>query len=347
MLLHIYPHVPPRYNILLAKCAETGAWETAVTAYQSMDERGSGRKDGKLNGKGAVKSGGKLNGTTSLFQMDPIIYHHLLRAAKNARPPQPRAAMLVLQEMRSRGEEPSATHYNLVLSACARAAEIAATTSVLTPLGSPSVRHEINMRRVTPRRDEEVAMPSDTGNFGGGSDDGNRRDRMDTVEGDSVAVEQPLMLSTANREAAGAVDNQENATSRPRRTAGCKSEARSHGPLSGNGNGTVLVCRHPETAGGSWRLAAEVVVDMHRRGVTPTEVTYKTLVESCRCAGAANSCAGGEKSSGGGGGDSAPADIFAALRDIGVPTRFCYDAGLENALRGGRCYPAYVTEMKR
>lgn len=332
---------------MLAKCAEAGAWATAVAAYQSMDERGSRRNGGKRNGNCLVKFDGKLNGTPSWFQVDSIIYHHLLRAAKNARPPQPRAAMLVLREMRSRGEEPSVTHYNLVLSACARAAEADATTSILTPLDNPSVYRDENTRQVTTRREKKLSISSYKAKVGVGGDNGNRRGRTDTVEGDDVIAQQRLMLSSIRRETAGATNNQAKATSRQRKIVGCTNEASCDGPVAGNDNGTVLAFRHPDTAGGSWRLAVDVVAEMRRRGLTPTEVTYNTLVESCRCAGAATSCAGGRKSTEGGGEGSSPADIYAALRDIGVPTRFCYNAGLGNALRGGRCYPAYVAEVHR
>lgn len=332
---------------MLAKCAEAGAWATAVAAYRSMDERGSGRNDGKRNGKCLVKFDGKLNGTPSLFQVNSVIYHHLLRAAKNARPPQPRAAILVLREMRSRGEEPSAIHYNLVLSACARAAEADATTSILTPLNNPSVYREEDTRQLATRREKKITISSYKGKVGGGGDDGNRRGSTDTAEGESVIAEQRLMLSSIRRETAGATNNQAKATSRQKKIIGCTNEASCDRPLTGNDNGTVVAFRHPDTAGGSWRLAVDVVADMRSRGVTPTEVTYNTLVESCRCAGAATSCAGGGKSTEGGGEGSSPADIYAALRDIGVPTRFCYNAGLGNALRGGRCYPAYVADVHR
>lgn len=96
-------------------------------------------------------------------------------------------------------------------------------------------------------------------------------------------------------------------------------------------SGFVSPVLEPETAGDAWRLALEVINEMRSNGIKPTEVTYRMLRETCKCAG-------GEvrffkspeelrhKE------DSSPDEIYTALRNAGVPQKVCYNAGVGNAL---------------
>lgn len=254
------------------------------------------------------------------------MYQHLLRAAKNASPPQPRAAMLVLREMRLRGEEPTATHYNLIVCACARAAAVAASTSTLKPL-------------------TEVARGVDAENRKT-MEGGTRRTQADDInhDGGLEAVESlPLVAGKAVLSASGQLKETPSAE--------CADDGND---LADGGNNNLCLLsvgskavefRRVEDAGDAWRLAVEVIADMRKRGVAPTEVTFKTLVECCRCAAAAPSpklASDGRVVQG-----SSPAEVYAALKEAGVPLRFCYEAGLGNALKGGRRFPEYVAELSR
>lgn len=280
------------------------------------------------------------------------MYQHLLRAAKNASPPQPRAAMLVLREMRRRGEEPAATHYNLVVCACARAAATAASTSALLPLGGDDAKagsvalqgaadhaardalaRQVGVDNVA--RDP-VARQGSVDSFARDADDDKSR-RLERSRQQQDIQSAPLVSETTDdghREGAKLTDTP---------AVECVDENHDAGVLSPEGKGTVF--RGAETARDSWCLALEVLADMRKRNIMPTEVTFKTMVECCRCAAAAPL----PKSAGDGGGckGSSPAEIYTALKDAGVPLRFCYQAGLENALKGGRIFPEYVAELRR
>lgn len=304
-----------RYNLLLARCAEAGAWTTAVSVYRSTRSRGvvspkHARKNREVGGP---------------FSLELFVYQHLLRAAKNAIPPQPRAAMLVLREMRLRGEEPAATHYNLVVCACARAAAAAASTSTLKPL-------------------EEVA-------WGAGGEKRNKTERgTSNAQPDSARIGDVEAVESVPRVTGNAVLS----TSTPPKETSAAERADDVNGLADDGrNSTCLLSagskamefRRIEHAGDAWRLALEVIEDMRKRGIAPTEVTFKTLVECCRCAAAAPSpklASGGGECKG-----SNPAEVYAALKEAGVPLRFCYQAGLGNALKGGRRFPEYVAELRR
>lgn len=261
------------------------------------------------------------------------VFQYLLRAAKNASPPRPHAAVLVLQEMRSREKEPSAIHYNIVISACARAAAAAAaSTSVLPPL--------------------ENTEPSGGGDQGllrqpGGVGESFARDGGE-VEKDEMEQggQNGLGHNKSVRQLAPLLSISTDACER-----GAEPDSLGWNPANGGtGNATrqcllstsgpILACRDPETAEGAWRLALSVVGDMRRRGLTPTKGTYEAMVECCRYAGTAASCVSGlGKDSERG---STPARVYATLKEAGFPTRFCYQAGLGNALRGGRRFPEYA-----
>eukprot|EP00752_Nemacystus_decipiens_P003962 g3628.t1 len=304
-----------RYNLLLARCAEAGAWTTAVSAYQSIRSRGIVPKE--------PQNKREVGGP---FSLEPFVYQHLLRAAKNASPPQPRAALLVLREMRLRGEEPAATHYNLVVSACARAAAVAASASTLKPLAEAvrgvdgENRNPMKGSASNAQRDIDLdggieaaeSVPLEDGNAG--LSDGSPSKRAPSADG-------------ANDENGLAYCDSINDI--------CLLSAGSK----------AMKSRQVEHAGDAWRLALEVIADMRGRGIAPTEVTFKTLVECCRCAAAAPSptltSVGGEVKG------SSPAEVYAALKEAGVPLRFCYQAGLRNALKGERCFPEYVAELSR
>ncbi|CAM9238107.1 unnamed protein product [Ectocarpus sp. 12 AP-2014] len=317
-----------RYNLLLARCAEVGGWATAVSAYRSARARGvitklmSNRRD-----------------ADGSFSLEPLVYQHLLRAAKNATPPQPRAALHVLREMRLRGEEPVATHYNLVVSACARAAAVATSTSALMPLDRDGTEGHAVLN--------EDRLCQNIGGADGHKKDGNGGAIHLESEGSGgvVATEngtpKPAKLGSGHEE--GAAENM-----RLKGTAiGAKVDVEDLPdrccslPTAGD----AMECRGAEAAGETWRLALDVIADMRKRGVTPTIVTFKTLVECCRCAAAASvlNIGGGE----GLGKGSTPAEVYTALKEAGIPTQFCYQAGLGNAVKGGRCFPGYVAEINR
>ncbi|CAM9763398.1 unnamed protein product, partial [Pylaiella littoralis] len=319
-----------RYNLLLARCAEAGAWTTAVSVYRSA--RGRGVISCDTRGKRQVR------GPSSL---EPFVYQHLLRAAKNASPPQPRAAMLVLREMRLRGEQPAASHYNLVVSACTRAAAVAASTSSLTPLRTceaDSAGSQGDLRQIARNADgeERSRVGGDGANHGSGTRNGAAvaidngppaSAKRGGDHGDAVLRNVPpvkVALATAR------TDREKDGTKlRYLLTEGDE----------------AIECQEAETAGNSWRLALEVVASMRKRGVVPTDVTFWSLVECCRCAAAAPSpklAGGGEVGKG-----STPAEVYTALKEAGIPLQFCYQAGLRNALKGGRCFPEYVAEITR
>lgn len=317
-----------RYNLLLARCAEVGGWATAVSAYRSARAQGVITKP--------LSSRRDADGP---FSLEPLVYQHLLRAAKNATPPQPRAALLVLREMRLRGEEPAATHYNLVVSACARAAAVAASTSALMPLDHDGT-------------EGHAVLCEDHLCQGIGGADEHKK------EGNCGAIH----LEGDNSDGVVAIENE---TLKPAKLGGCHEEdAAENMRLKGTAFGAkidvedlperccllptagdAMQCRGAEAAGETWRLALEVIADMRKRGVTPTNVTFKTLVECCRCAAAASVLnIGGDEGLGKG---STPAEVYTALKEAGIPARFCYQAGLGNALKGGRCFPGYVAEISR
>lgn len=279
-----------------------------MSACRSTRSRGIVPKDARK--KGVV--GGP-------FSLEPLVYQHLLRAAKNASPPQPRAAMLVLREMRLRGEEPTATHYNLVISACARAAAVAASTSTLRPL--PEAARHID-------GENRNAMEGRTSNA---QPDTEAAESVPLVAGNVVLSASTALKETPSAECAGDEnDLADDGKNSPRLlVAGSK----------------ALEFRRVEHAGDAWRLALDVIADMRKSEIAPTEVTFKTLVECCRCAAAAPSPK--LVSDGGQVEGSSPAEVYAVLKEAGVPLRFCYQAGLGNALKGGRRFPEYVAELSR
>lgn len=303
-----------RYNLLLARCAEAGAWTTAVSAYRSTRSRGVVPKDVQKK----RESGGP-------FSLEPFVYQHLLRAAKNASPPQPRAAMLVLREMRIRGEEPTAAHYNLVVCACARAAAVAASTSALKPL-------------------EKIARGADGGKSNG-MEEGTKHSMQDvTCDSDIGAVESvPLVAGNAILSTSMPLNESPSAECADDKSNFADDDKSNLCSLSAGSK--ALELRRAEHARGARRLALEAIADMRKRGIAPTEVTFKTLVECCRSAAAAPSpklASDGEEGEG-----SSPAEVYAELKEAGVPLRFCYQAGLRNALNGGRRFPEYVAEMSK
>lgn len=323
--------LPFRYNILLVRCAEAGAWKTAVYAYRSARAQGIISND--------ARDKRQMGRPSSL---EPSVYQHLLRAAKNASPPQPRAAMFVLREMRLRGKEPAAAHYNLVVSACARAAAVAASTSSLMPLVSREgdrAGYQGGVKQVARDADGEKQSRVDGG--------GGAKCRRDTGDGGAVAAESGPLVS-AKRD--GGNDDALHTNVAPLKVtfaaecANGEDDGEKHRCWLST-RGKAMECREAETAGNSWRLALEVIASMRKRGIAPTDVTFQSLVECCRCAAAAPSpklARGGEVGQG-----STPAEVYTALKEAGIPLQFCYQAGLGNALKGGRCFPEYVAEINR
>lgn len=386
---HFYLLAAARYNLLLAKCAEIGAWQTAVATYHSMSARCN------------TRSSGNKGGNTELDHPlpGPVVYQHLLRAAKNAMPPRPRAVLSVLSEMRSRGVTPSASHYNIVVSACARAAAEAGAQSiagvVYTTDEFSSSRRGVDIKDNCIIDDdqgdtgaagknedvEDLDASSESspglGGVGVGRGDGGRECMSDanaSSSSTSRGKSRPKKERIASAKAAG----------RPLTDTQCTLQQRARinnvigDPL--NDRGPLGLCRHPRfrrgtstvsgagtnlsetalesstsepvTAREAVRLALKVVVDMHEHGVAPTEATYKTLVEAGRCSarGAMPCALGGdvraalgERGLGVLSSACSPADVYAALKSAGIPDSWCYDAGIGNALRGGRRYPAYVS----
>ncbi|CAM9428843.1 unnamed protein product [Ectocarpus sp. 4 AP-2014] len=316
-----------RYNLLLARCAEVGGWATAVSAYRSARARGV-----------ITKPTSKRRDADGSFSLEPLVYQHLLRAAKNATPPRPRAALHVLREMSLRGEEPMATHYNLVVSACARAAAFAASTSALMPLDRDGTESHAVLCEDRLCQDISADRHNKEGNYGAIHLESHSSGGVVATENETP---KPAKLGSGHEE--GVVDNM-----RLKGTAfGTKVDVEDLPdrccllPTEGD----AMECRGAEAAGETWRLALDVIADMRKRGVTPTLVTFKTLVECCRCAAAASvlNIGGGE----GLGKGSTPVEVYTALKEAGIPTRFCYQAGLGNAVKGGRCFPGYVAEISR
>lgn len=174
--------------------------------------------------------------------------------------------------------------------------------------------------------------------------DGTAWDGVEDGDGSGGALRESVALSetSANSDGRSATDSR--LMTRGGGVARCTGGDDSHRyPLSAGS--TAPASRGPETAGNAWRLALEVIADMRDRGIAPTEVTYKTLVECCRCAGAASAytrCGDGREAAG-----SAPADVYAALKEAEIPLQFCYQAGVANAWKGGRRFPEYVAEINR
>lgn len=296
--------------MLLAKCAAVGAWATAVASYRSMDARISG-------------GGSRSNGSSSL---NPVVYRQLLRAAKNARPPQPRAAMLVLREMRLRGVEPSVAHYNIVVSACARAVGAADFPSLLIPL---EYAEEDSFECENVRQHRCVEGPDASPIPGGGvtcSFRGLKKGKRGMVGDAESATEGPLSRTDGDQ-----TQGDTSAWLTQTGLARCAGDDARRTLLFDRN--TALERWTPEAMGNAWRLALQVVADMRERGIVPTEVTYRTLVECCRCAGKGSSVAASE--------------LYAALKRAKIPMRFCYEASVENALNGGRRFPEYVNEISR
>lgn len=243
--------------------------------------------------------------------------------------------MLVLREMRRRGEEPAATHYNLVVCACARAAAVAASTSSLLPLDAGEAERGCNDRQGGV--DQAAARNAAQAKSSRVERGRPQQDTNAAGEGGTVAVGGVPLVSTR-------LDDSSREDALLAETAvGCMDDKNDPSLLSPGGKGVEF--RGAETARDAWCLALEVLADMRKRKVAPTEVTFKTLVECCRCAAAAplpKPAGDGEVCKG-----SSPAEIYTELKDAGVPSRFCYQAGLENALKGGRIFPEYVAELQR
>lgn len=297
-----------------------------------MSTQGTTTKEKKKKNSSCIGSGSP----------DPVVYQHLLRAAKNANPPQPRKAFLVLQEMRSRGDNPSVAQYNIVVSACARAAAAAASTSsALMPL-EPTSEHKMNVSpglRRTVQDGERSCSPTTRG-FGGGKVEGKTRDGVDK---DGTREKNAANSPTKND--GGVIrDNSDDMLFTRPPLPGCTGAGAVRPGLFCI-DSDVLASSDSETAADALCLALDVVADMREKGVSPTEVTYKTLVECGRCAGAAASGAlGCERGAVRG---SAPVDVYTAFKEAGIPPRYCYEAGVKNAMSGGRRYPEYIAEMYR
>ncbi|CAN0217309.1 unnamed protein product, partial [Hapterophycus canaliculatus] len=298
-----------------------GAWATAVSAYRSSRVQGI-TKPSKVR----HRAGGP-------FSSEPFVYQHLLRAAKNANPPLPHAAMLVLREMRLRGDEPTITHYNLVVSACARAAAVGASVVPLLPLDNGKNANECSVGFVGSSEPTGGTDRERVCSIGAGSDSGSNR--FDIVEREVVV---PTRLD-GNPER-GVV---EHAPSEIVTLEGQHQDDqvtdREHG-CSLSAGWRAMESRGVEATGEAWRLALDVIAYMRNRGLAPTEVTLNTLVECCRCAATVPSpsvARGGEMNTG-----STPAEIYTAMKEAGIPIRFSYRASRENALKGGRRFPEYV-----
>lgn len=281
------------------------------------------------------------------------MYQHLLRAAKNANPPLPHAAMLVLREMRMRGDEPAVTHYNLVVSACARAAAIGASVATLMPLNpGDSIGCGVDCENGSEDPIGSVYSSGEPiGSVGRETDtDVKRACRADagseSGSGGFQMVEREEIISArldGGHERGVLEHTLSKEISRTIEFANEQVTERKHG-CSLSAGWKAMESRGVEATVEAWRLALDVIADMRKRGVAPSEVTYKTLVECCRSAAAAPSPLVARD--GGIGKSSTPAEIYTALKEAGIPTRFCYEAGLRNALKGGRRFPEYAAAYR-
>lgn len=379
-----------RYNLLLAKCAETGAWQTAIAAYRSMSA-----KDDTFTGDGKLGSG---DGNHQPFP-GPTVYRHLLRAAKNATPPRPRTALSVLTEMRRRGISPSVSDYNIVVSACARAAAAVGTTGIdrptagcLSKASCTTDNSQTNDRGVDYIENEDVAGGRDTS-----ADVGDGLGRLgfggrEYAPGNVLDDDGINAIDTSNSSSGCSLSRRDGMTSFKGahrslcNTGQCKTSSRLPNLIrscvaastSNDSRGEALgvhccprcsMCdissgtnAEPTTAREAMILALDVFVNMRENKVRPTKVTYKTLVEVGRCCanGPAipRSAVVGEKrqeqmhgSESGLGvllpSACSPSDVYTKLKMTGIPDGWCYDAGIGNALKGGRRYPAYVAQAYR
>lgn len=349
---------------------------------------------------------GSKRGNTTLDQPlpGPIVYQHLLRAAKNAMPPRPRAALSVLWEMRSRGATPSASHYNIVVSACARAAAVAGTQSIASVVHTTgelcSCRSGIKIKGNCANDGDQgdtgtPGKTEDARDLGASSDGGPDLGKTECNREDSgrkcVGEAKASRTSTSSRKSGARKESLASAKAAdlPLPDTRCTLQPRLRiNKATGNAlnDGGALTLRRrprfrlgtssiagavtdtskmasqsstsePATAQQAVRLALDVVVDMGEHSIVPSEATYKTLVEAGRCSalGPALPCslAGGVRAALDERGldvlssACSPKDVYAALKTVGIPESWCYDAGIGNALRGGRRYPAYVAQTYR
>lgn len=332
-------------------------------------------KEDTLNSCGNLGNG---DGTRKPFP-GPTVHRHLLRAAKNATPARPRAALSVLTEMRDRGISPSASDYHIVVSACARAAAAAGTRGIdrstagcLSKESCTTESNRNNDRGVEPVEDENVA--------------GGRDINADVDDGNINAIDTSNISSKCSPSGRKNMTSFKGAHRSPCNTGQCKTSSTMPNlvrscvaaGISDDSRGEVpsIHCRprccvhdtssgtsaEPTTAREAMMLALDVFVNMRENKVRPTEVTYRTLVEVGRCCAIGpaipRSAVVGERrqeqvhdSESGLGAllptACSPSDVYAELKMTGVPESWCYDAGIGNALKGGRRYPTYVGQAYR
>lgn len=293
----------------------------------------------------------------------------------------------------------NASHYNILISACARSAAAAASRSVLTRLTDSGDSHDncCNRDKINEgytamdcRKEQYQETPHNPAH--GKKHDGRscRQQRSDGEGQERVASEYTESVGNRPIHIGGGTDNECGkpnmvSDSTPNAAIGQGREARINSVILGADKFTslsramaVLACNpvkddqagrstassHPDlllagveaiqadrlgptTAGDAVRLALEILANMREREVTPTEATFGAIVECCRCSGAASSLKEEDGNRDGVGVGSTPPDLYSALKEAGVPRRYCYQAGLKGALRRDKTYPAYVAEMYR
>lgn len=265
----------------------------------------------------------------------PVVFQHLLRAAKHSHPPRPRAALSVLQEMRLKGQEISVSHYNIIISACALSSAMLSIVGDLTRCGRSVPHgdgrniekyvdhaHQSHGGKALVGSSQSEAGPDEhmVGVDVGGSPNGIRK--MKASHKPSAVSEggATVLLGSQN---ALALDTEPDESE----AGATKFSKESSSLLSGLASAGL----EPETAGDAWRLALDVIHEMRTNGIKPTEVTYRMLGETCKCAGGETRFFLSPEELGHKGGSS-PDEIYTALRNAGVPQKFCYNAGVGNAL---------------
>lgn len=285
--------------------------------------------------------------------------------------------------MRSRGKAPSASHYNIVLSACVRSAAASGIARVAGTAGAADALRDLLHRYVTMRsllaQRAKTCRLQGHGDARTGIDENEMGERGSSDSFRDIAIKgstSPAESTSANTivvapfpadgdyilgaslsqtQFADYRNGSGDEPSRSRHEAlgqhGCNSVFPHK--MYGIEKGLQLEGQEPKTVTKALRLALEVVADMRMNGVQPTGVAYNTLVEACRCSavGAAKICEIWEGEPGRQGkvafGSCSPADVYSTLKQAGIPGNFCYGAGIENALHGGRRYPTYISKIYR
>ncbi|CAM9497707.1 unnamed protein product, partial [Choristocarpus tenellus] len=223
------------YQALLARCATQGAWSTAQGVYRSM--------------RAAYNTGICTPGPGL------ITFRHLLRSAKNAHPPRPHEALLVLEEMRKHGVTPQAHHYHLVVAACGDVVGFSHDWERRNLVRKSSNFHD----------NSELSRSHYTG--------GSTEQRKIQESQRSTWVGKNVVSISHGRLTKSQVGTETRSVLL--KTAGGEENEESHE------GARVVNPSQDEKFEGGWKLALQVVIDMKERGVHPTEATYRALAGAC------------------------------------------------------------------